>query len=131
MGCSLQLYMFSSTDFSCVFVQVSEPTDLAFKIFIISTVCFVQGPEPKVLEENMVDFGQQLPDVHTGVGCQYCVKRTLRGMQNKLKEAARKISVLSQEKRQLTEMGNRLRAELGMLLKEGKFILKKSANLHI
>ncbi|XP_041881608.1 coiled-coil domain-containing protein 57 isoform X3 [Corvus kubaryi] len=76
-------------------------------------------PEPKALEENMVDFGQQLPDVGTGVGCQYCVKRTLRGMQNKLKEAARKISILSQEKRQLIEMGNRLRAELGMLLKEG------------
>ncbi|XP_068889010.1 coiled-coil domain-containing protein 57 [Aphelocoma coerulescens] len=76
-------------------------------------------PEPKVLEENMVDFGQQLPDVGTGVGCQYCVKRTLRGMQNKLKEAARKISILSQEKQQLIEMGNRLRAELGMLLKEG------------
>lgn len=46
-------------------------------------------------------------------------------MQNKLKEAARKISVLSQEKQQLIEMGNRLRAELGMVLKEGKFILKK------
>ncbi|XP_039418449.1 coiled-coil domain-containing protein 57 isoform X2 [Corvus cornix cornix] len=76
-------------------------------------------PEPKALEENMVDFGQQLPDVGTGVGCQYCVKRTLRGMQNKLKEAARKISILSQEKQQLIEMGNRLRAELGMLLKEG------------
>lgn len=88
-------------------------------------------PEPKVLEENMVDFGQQLPDVGTGVGCQYCVKRTLRGMQNKLKEAARKISILSQEKQQLIEMGNRLRAELGMLLKEGKFILKKSASLYI
>ncbi|KAM4890476.1 coiled-coil domain-containing protein 57 isoform 4-T5 [Sylvia borin] len=78
-----------------------------------------EGPEPKVLEENMVDFGQQLPDVDTGVGCQYSVKHTLQGMQNKLKEAARKISVLSQEKRQLIEMGNRLRAELGMVLKEG------------
>ncbi|XP_038012855.1 coiled-coil domain-containing protein 57 isoform X1 [Motacilla alba alba] len=78
-----------------------------------------EGPEPKVLEENMVDFGQQRPDVGTGVGCQYSVKHTLQGMQNKLKEAARKISILSQEKRQLIEMGNRLRAELGMVLKEG------------
>ncbi|XP_068065882.1 coiled-coil domain-containing protein 57 [Anomalospiza imberbis] len=78
-----------------------------------------EGPEPKVLEENMVDFGQQLPDVGTGIGCQYSVKHTLQGMQNKLKEAARKISILSQEKRQLIEMGNRLRAELGMVLKEG------------
>ncbi|XP_041321929.1 coiled-coil domain-containing protein 57 isoform X3 [Pyrgilauda ruficollis] len=78
-----------------------------------------EGPEPKVLEENMVAFGQQLPDVGTGVGCQYSVKHTLRGMQNKLKEAARKISILNQEKRQLIEMGNRLRAELGMVLKKG------------
>ncbi|XP_005056373.1 PREDICTED: coiled-coil domain-containing protein 57 [Ficedula albicollis] len=72
-----------------------------------------EGPEPKVLEENMVGFGQQLPDV----GCQYSVKCTLRGLQNKLKEAARKISILSQEKQQLIEMGNSLRAEL--VLKEG------------
>ncbi|XP_074411405.1 coiled-coil domain-containing protein 57 isoform X6 [Zonotrichia albicollis] len=78
-----------------------------------------KGPEPKVLEENMVNFGQQLPDVGTGNGCQYSVKHTLQGMQNKLKEAARKISILSQEKRQLIEMGNRLRAELGMVSKEG------------
>ncbi|XP_066188266.1 coiled-coil domain-containing protein 57 isoform X2 [Sylvia atricapilla] len=78
-----------------------------------------EGPEPKVLEENMVNFGQQLPDVDAGVGCQYSVKHTLQGMQNKLKEAARKISILSQEKRQLIEMGNRLRAELGLVLKEG------------
>ncbi|KAM3660330.1 coiled-coil domain-containing protein 57 [Ammospiza maritima maritima] len=78
-----------------------------------------EGAEPKVLEENMVNFGQQLPNVGTGNGCQYSVKHTLQGMQNKLKEAARKISILSQEKRQLIEMGNRLRAELGMVLKEG------------
>ncbi|KAM7035455.1 coiled-coil domain-containing protein 57 isoform 2-T2 [Acridotheres tristis] len=78
-----------------------------------------EGSEPEVLEENMVDFGRQLPDVAIGVDCQYSVKHTLRGLQNKLKEAARKISILSQEKRQLTEMGNSLRAELGMVLKEG------------
>ncbi|XP_014742932.1 PREDICTED: coiled-coil domain-containing protein 57 [Sturnus vulgaris] len=72
-----------------------------------------------VLEENMVDFGRQPPDVAIGVDCQYSVKRTLRGLQNKLKAAARKISILSQEKQQLTEMGNSLRAELGMVLKEG------------
>nr|XP_021389731.1 coiled-coil domain-containing protein 57 isoform X2 [Lonchura striata domestica] len=81
-----------------------------------------EGPEPKVLEENMVNFGQQLPDVGTGICCQYNVKHTLQGMQNKLKEAARKISILSQEKRQLIEMGNRLRAELGMVLKEGVWL---------
>ncbi|XP_039571920.1 coiled-coil domain-containing protein 57 isoform X7 [Passer montanus] len=78
-----------------------------------------EGPEPEVLEENMVTFGQQLPGVGTGVDCQYSVKHTLRGMQDKLKEAARKISILNQEKRQLIEMGNGLRAELGMVLKKG------------
>lgn len=131
MGCSLQFHAFSSTDLSCIFVQISEPADLTFKILIVSTICFIQGPEPKVLEENMVDFGQQLSDAGTGDGCQYSVKCTLRGLQNKLKEAARKISILNQEKRQLIEIGNSLRAELGMVLKEGKFILTKSAGLYI
>ncbi|XP_075374783.1 coiled-coil domain-containing protein 57 [Mycteria americana] len=78
-----------------------------------------KGPKPKVLEEKMVDLGQQLPDVGPGVGIQYGVSCTLQGMQNKLKEAARKVSILSQEKQRLIEMGNRLRAELGMVLKEG------------
>ncbi|XP_071430094.1 coiled-coil domain-containing protein 57 [Pithys albifrons albifrons] len=78
-----------------------------------------KGPEPKVLEEKITDLGQQLPDVGPGVELQYDVRHTLQGMQNKLKEAARKISILSQEKQQLIEMGNRLREELGMLLKEG------------
>ncbi|XP_026716985.1 coiled-coil domain-containing protein 57 isoform X2 [Athene cunicularia] len=78
-----------------------------------------KGQKPKVLEEKMVDLGQQLPDTDPGVGLQYGVSCPLQGMQNKLKEAARKISILSQEKQQLIEMGNRLRAELGMVLKEG------------
>ncbi|KAJ7422753.1 coiled-coil domain containing 57 [Pitangus sulphuratus] len=77
-----------------------------------------KGPEPTVLEEEIVDLGQELPDVGPGVELQYGVRHTLQGMQNKLKEAARKISVLNQERRQLIEMGNRLRAELGMMLKE-------------
>ncbi|KAM6344550.1 coiled-coil domain-containing protein 57 [Alca torda] len=76
-------------------------------------------PKPKVLEEKMVDLEQQLPDIGPGVGLQYGVSCTLQGMQNKLKEAARKISILNQEKQQLIEMGNGLRAELGMVLKEG------------
>ncbi|XP_014805152.1 PREDICTED: coiled-coil domain-containing protein 57 [Calidris pugnax] len=78
-----------------------------------------KGPNPKVLEEEMVDLGQQLPDMGPGIGLQYGVSCTLQGMQNKLREATRKISILSQEKQQLIEMGNRLRAELGMVLKEG------------
>ncbi|KAM6050248.1 coiled-coil domain-containing protein 57 [Theristicus caerulescens] len=78
-----------------------------------------KGPKPKVLEEKTVDLGQQLPDVGPGVDLQYGVSCALQGMQNKLKETARKILVLSQEKQQLIEMGNRLRAELGMVLQEG------------
>ncbi|XP_074967780.1 coiled-coil domain-containing protein 57 [Phalacrocorax aristotelis] len=78
-----------------------------------------KGQKPKVVEEKMVDLGQQLRVVDSGVGLQYGVSCTLQGMQNKLKEAARKISVLSQEKQQLMEMGNRLRAELGVVVKEG------------
>lgn len=87
-----------------------------------------QRPNPKNPEEKMVDFGQQLPDVDPGGVLQYDVNCTLQGMQNKLKEAAWKISVLNQEKQQLIEIGNRLRAELG---KEGKFILQMSASLYI
>ncbi|XP_068269677.1 coiled-coil domain-containing protein 57 [Nyctibius grandis] len=101
--------------------KVSTGTTLSsIKVSSASLGCTVKpntekGPKPKVLEEKMVDFEQQLP----GVGLQYGVSCTLQGMQNKLKEAARKISILKQEKQQLIEMGNRLRAELRMVLKEG------------
>ncbi|XP_017693180.1 PREDICTED: coiled-coil domain-containing protein 57 isoform X4 [Lepidothrix coronata] len=105
--------------------KISTGTTLSnIKVSSIELDCIVnpdteKGPEPKVLEEKIVDLGQQLPDVGPGVELQYGVKHALQGMQNKLKEAARKISILNQEKRQLIEMGNRLRAELGMVLKEG------------
>lgn len=79
----------------------------------------------------MVDLGQHLPDIGPSADLQYGVSCTLQAMQNKLKEAAKKISILRQEKQQLIEMGNKLRAELGMVLKEGKFILQKSASLFI
>ncbi|XP_030362125.1 coiled-coil domain-containing protein 57 isoform X4 [Strigops habroptila] len=78
-----------------------------------------KGPKGKVLEEKMVDLGQQFPDIGPDVGLPYGVSSTLQGMQNKLKEAARQISILSEEKQQLIEMGNGLRAELRMVLKEG------------
>lgn len=79
----------------------------------------------------MVDLGQQFPDISPGVALRYGVSGTLQGMQNKLKEAARQISILSGEKQQLIEMGNGLRAELRTVLKEGKLILQKSASLCI
>ncbi|XP_049669454.1 coiled-coil domain-containing protein 57 isoform X2 [Accipiter gentilis] len=101
-GTTLSNIKLSSTNLDCI---VNPDTE--------------EGPKAKVLEEKMLDLGQELPDVGPGVGLQYGVSCTLQGMQNKLKEAASKISVLSQEKQQLIEMGNRLRAELVMVLKEG------------
>ncbi|XP_075025268.1 coiled-coil domain-containing protein 57 isoform X3 [Calonectris borealis] len=105
--------------------KISAGTTLSnIKVSSTNLGCIVnpdteKGPYPKVLEEEMGDLGQQLPDIGPGVGLQYGVSCTLQGMQNKLKEAARKISILNEEKQQLIEMGNRLRAELGMVLKEG------------
>ncbi|XP_074900127.1 coiled-coil domain-containing protein 57 isoform X2 [Buteo buteo] len=99
-GTTLSNIKLSSTNLDCI---VNPDTE--------------EGPKAKVLEEKMVDLGQELPDVGPGVGLQYGVSCTLQGMRNKLKEAASKISILSQEKQQLIEMGNRLRAEL--VLKEG------------
>ncbi|POI32767.1 hypothetical protein CIB84_003480, partial [Bambusicola thoracicus] len=52
-------------------------------------------------------------EIQHGVSC------TPQGTANKLREAVRTTSVLSQEKQQLIEMGNRLRTNLGMILKEG------------
>ncbi|XP_023794696.1 uncharacterized protein LOC111937508 isoform X8 [Cyanistes caeruleus] len=112
-ACMLSLYVLKSFPFYGKTIQRNKSMGVAWHNKA------TMGPEPKVLEENMADFGQTLPAVGTGVGCQYSVKHTLQGMQSKLKEAARKISILSQEKQQLIEMGNRLRAELGMVLKEG------------
>ncbi|XP_064890253.1 coiled-coil domain-containing protein 57 isoform X3 [Columba livia] len=99
-------------------------TGTSIKVSSTNLDCVVRpdiekGPNPKVLEENMANLNQQLPDADPGVGLQCGVSCTLQGMQNTLKEAARKISILSQEKQQLIEMGNRLRAELAVVLKEG------------
>jgi len=52
-------------------------------------------------------------EIQHGVSC------TPQGTPNKLRDAGRTTSVLSQEKQQLIEMGNRLRTDLGMILKEG------------
>ncbi|KAM6245285.1 coiled-coil domain-containing protein 57 [Porphyrio hochstetteri] len=79
----------------------------------------LKDPKSKVPKEKMVGLGQQFQDTGYGVGLHCGVSCTPEGMQNTLKEAARKISILSQEKQQLIEMGNSLRAELGMVLKEG------------
>nr|XP_025034358.1 coiled-coil domain-containing protein 57-like isoform X2 [Pelodiscus sinensis] len=57
---------------------------------------------------------------------------SVQEMQSKLKEAVRKISILSQEKQQLIEMGNRFRAELGVVSKEGlqHYISSKQYPVH-
>lgn len=87
-------------------------------------VCF-QGSKHKSLEEKMVDFCPISDNCCPDVSLQYGFSCPLQGVQNKLNEAARKIPILSQEKQQLTEMGNRHRADIGMVLKEGKCILEK------
>ncbi|XP_019359228.1 PREDICTED: fatty acid synthase isoform X1 [Gavialis gangeticus] len=77
-----------------------------------------KGSVIKGLREDIEDFrhfsGKGSGDVpQHGAGC------SVQVIQNKLKEAVRKISSLSQEKHQLIEMGNRLRAELAAVSYEG------------
>ncbi|XP_068511273.1 casein kinase I isoform X2 [Anas acuta] len=78
-----------------------------------------KGSKHKSLEEKMVDFCPISDNCCPDVSLQYGFSCPLQGVQNKLNEAARKIPILSQEKQQLTEMGNRHRADIGMVLKEG------------
>ncbi|XP_074928047.1 coiled-coil domain-containing protein 57 isoform X1 [Chelonoidis abingdonii] len=78
-----------------------------------------KGSMIKGLQEEIVDLKQQLSGVGSGDGPHQCMNCSVQEMQSKLKEAMRKISILSQEKQQLIEMGNRLRAELSVVSKEG------------
>ncbi|XP_067403889.1 coiled-coil domain-containing protein 57 isoform X2 [Emydura macquarii macquarii] len=91
-----------------------------------------EGSVIKGLQEEIIDLGQQLPGVGSGDGPHQCMNCSVQEMQSKLKEAVRKISVLSQEKQQLIEMGNRLRAELGVVSKEGlqHYISSKQCPVH-
>ncbi|XP_036610006.1 coiled-coil domain-containing protein 57 [Trichosurus vulpecula] len=59
------------------------------------------------------DRKDQFDQIGAGDQAQPLGAFSMQMLQKKLKEAARKISSLSQEKQQLIEMGNRLRAELG------------------
>ncbi|KAG6936805.1 coiled-coil domain containing 57, partial [Chelydra serpentina] len=86
------------------------------------------GSVIKGLQEEIVDLRRQLSEVGSGDGPHQCMNCSAQEMQNKLKEAVRKISILSQEKQQLIEMGNRLRAELGVVSKEGALYPKELAN---
>lgn len=52
-------------------------------------------------------------------------------IQDRLKEAAKKICCLSKEKQQLLEMVNRLRTELGGASKEGKLVGENNLNSYI
>ncbi|XP_051851257.1 coiled-coil domain-containing protein 57 isoform X2 [Antechinus flavipes] len=63
--------------------------------------------------EGAADRKNQFDQMATGDQAQLPGAFSTQILQKKLKEAARKISSLSQEKQQLIEMGNRLRAELG------------------
>ncbi|XP_068920081.1 coiled-coil domain-containing protein 57 isoform X2 [Petaurus breviceps papuanus] len=63
--------------------------------------------------EGATDRKNQFDQTGAGDQAQLLGDFSMQMLQKKLKEAARKISSLSQEKQQLIEMGNRLRAELG------------------
>ncbi|XP_074826646.1 coiled-coil domain-containing protein 57 isoform X2 [Natator depressus] len=86
----------------------------------------------KGLQEEIVDLRQQLSGVGSSDGPQQCMNYSTQEMQNKLKEAVRKITILSQEKQQLIEMGNKLRAELGVVSKKGlqHYISSKQCPVH-
>ncbi|KAM9000971.1 coiled-coil domain-containing protein 57 isoform 2-T2 [Sarcophilus harrisii] len=63
--------------------------------------------------EGAADQKNQFDQMAAGDQAQLPGAFSMQILRKKLKEAARKISSLSQEKQQLIEMGNRLRAELG------------------
>ncbi|XP_027728397.1 coiled-coil domain-containing protein 57-like isoform X1 [Vombatus ursinus] len=67
--------------------------------------------------EGAADRKDQFDQIGAGDQAQPLGAFSMQLLQKKLKEAARKISSLSQEKQQLIEMGNRLRAELGHSMK--------------
>lgn len=77
----------------------------------------------KGLQEDIEDF-RHFSGKGSGDGPQHGAGCSVQVIQSKLKEAVRKISSLSQEKHQLIEMGNRLRAELGAVSHEGKLVLQ-------
>uniref|UniRef100_A0A5F8HIC5 Coiled-coil domain containing 57 n=1 Tax=Monodelphis domestica TaxID=13616 RepID=A0A5F8HIC5_MONDO len=67
--------------------------------------------------EGTTDRKDRFDQMGAGIQAQPLGAFSMQMLQKKLKEAARKISSLSQEKQQLIEMGNRLRAELGHSMK--------------
>lgn len=75
----------------------------------------------KQLQEENLSLRQQLLLQGTGRGSDLGNPRLL---QTKLKQAVRLISRLSQEKQQLIEMGNRLRAQLIESGCDGEFCFK-------
>ncbi|KYO20464.1 coiled-coil domain-containing protein 57 isoform B [Alligator mississippiensis] len=77
-----------------------------------------KGSVIKGLQEDIEDF-RHFSGKGSGDGPQHGAGCSVQVIQSKLKEAVRKISSLSQEKHQLIEMGNRLRAELGAVSHEG------------
>lgn len=75
----------------------------------------------KQLQEENLSLRQQLLLQGTGRGSDLGKPHLL---QSKLRQAARLISRLSQDKQQLIEMGNRLRAQLIESGLDGEFCLK-------
>lgn len=89
--------------------QVSgRTTSSNMNVSSASSGCIVNPGTGKGSNNRVMD-----KEIQHGVSC------TPQGTPNKLRDAGRTTSVLSQEKQQLIEMGNRLRTDLGMILKEG------------
>uniref|UniRef100_A0A7M4ECN3 Coiled-coil domain containing 57 n=1 Tax=Crocodylus porosus TaxID=8502 RepID=A0A7M4ECN3_CROPO len=82
---------------------------------------FREGSMIKGLREDIEVF-RRFSGKGSGDGPQQGPGCSVQVIQSKLKEAVRKISSMSQEKHQLIEMGNRLRAELAAVSYEGKFV---------
>lgn len=90
-----------------------------FSKYFYESHLFSQGSNNRVMDKEVIDFGSASDNCCPGGGIQHGVSCTPQGTPNKQKEAVRTMSVLSQEKQQLIEMANRLRTDLGMILKEG------------
>ncbi|XP_015673003.1 coiled-coil domain-containing protein 57 [Protobothrops mucrosquamatus] len=78
-----------------------------------------RNPLVKWLQEDSVHPKQQLLSMGAGDGPHQHFRNHGKVIQDRLKEAAKKICCLSKEKQQLLEMVNRLRTELGGASKEG------------
>nr|XP_060620814.1 coiled-coil domain-containing protein 57 isoform X2 [Anolis sagrei ordinatus] len=98
----------------------------ALQVDSVGTLETQVNPINERLQINSVHHTQQLLGMGAGDGPHQHTENSTRLLQDRLKEAARKICSLSKEKQQLLEMVNRLRAEFGTASKEGSLDSKHS-----